>query len=359
MVCELPKGSGESKRYVFVYQRHFCVRNGSLWEGHTVVTADSWNGLKILITGASGFLGRHLYQLLIRNSVTVCPLAYQSNRMLAPDMQQMDICDRDSLFELIELFRPDAVVHLAAAGVTRSNLPLSRLLQINVLGTENLLAAVTKFSRHTHVVLVGTGYEYRYQSRPVREDDPLLPVSAYAVSKCAAGLCASIYAQENPVTLLRLFNTYGPGEPQERLLPYMVNCARDGVPVDLTGCEQVRDFTFVTDVVEAFWSVLKSPPTTRELRILNVGSGRPVPLKQFVNTAVRVLEECGYLPRVVFGARPYRHEDPVYCVADTSQMLKATGFQAHTDINEGIERTVKSLLGLESGGGVLAKESGL
>ena len=306
--------------------------------------AKSWTGGKILVTGATGFLGRHLSRLLVSENVDVCLCSHREQKWQDLQLQQVDVCDRRSVFDLVKLIRPDGVIHLAAAGVTRSDLPLSKLLQVNVLGTENLLAAIAEFASHAPVVLVGTGYEYRSQSRPLREEDELLPASAYAVSKSAAGLCASFYAHLAPITLVRLFNTYGPGEPRQRLLPYIVSCAQDGVPIALTGCEQIRDFTFVSDVATALWTVLKSSPTTAELRVLNVGSGQPVALKQFVSKALGVLEERGYSPKVVFGARPYRCDDPMYCVADTTRISQGYGFRTLINLDVGIRTTIASLL---------------
>jgi nucleoside-diphosphate-sugar epimerase len=309
-----------------------------------VGTVNSWTGGKVLVTGATGFLGRHISRLLVTENVEVCLCAHQDHKWRDFPLRQLDICDRNSVFDLVKLIKPDSVVHLAAAGVTRSDLPLSKLLQINVVGTDNLLSATAKFASHAPVVLVGTGYEYRSQSRPLREEDELLPASAYATSKSAAGLCASFYAHQVPITLVRLFNTYGPGEPRQRLLPYIVSCAQDGVPIALTGCEQIRDFTFVSDAAAALWCVLKSPPTTAELRVLNVGSGQPVAVKQFVNKAICILEECGYLPKVMFGARPYRCDDPMYCVADTTRISQSYGFRTLIDLDEGIRLTIASLL---------------
>jgi nucleoside-diphosphate-sugar epimerase len=309
-----------------------------------VVTANAWNGRKVLITGATGFLGRHVSGVLVQEKLDVCVCAHDAEARNDSRFYRLDLCNRDSVFRLFDNMRPEAVVHLAATGVTRSDMPLSQLLEVNVIGTENLLAAMAEFACDAPIVLAGTAYEYRAQSRPLREEDALLPTSAYAVSKSAAGLCALFYGQELPITLLRLFNTYGPGEPPERLLPYMVSCAREGRSIDLTGCEQVRDFTYVTDIARAFWLALKSPPAARRLRCLNVGSGRSMVLKQFVNIAVQVLRENGFFPKVMFGARPYRPDDPMYCVADTTRVSEELGFRTVVDLEDGIRRTVLALL---------------
>jgi len=296
------------------------------------------------MTGATGFLGRHLSAVLAQEDLDVCLCAHDTQVPNDMRFHRLDLCNRDSVFHLIDSMRPDAVVHLAAAGVTRSNMPLSQLLEVNVIGTENLLAAMAEFVCDAPIVLAGTAYEYRPQSRPLREEDALLPTSAYALSKSAAGLCALFYGQTIPITLLRLFNTYGPAEPPERLLPYIVSCAQKDRPIDLTGCEQVRDFTFVTDIARAFCLALKLPPATRGLRCLNVGSAKAVVLKELVNIAVQVLQENGFSPSVRFGARPYRSDDPMYCVADTTRISDELGFRPVVDLEDGIRRTMGALM---------------
>src|SRR5271169_3258741 len=132
------------------------------------------------------------------------------------------------------------------------------------------------------------------------------PVTPYGISKAAAAFCAGIYATRMPITLLRTFNVYGLGEREPRLLPFIAASAKAGRVIELTDCEQVRDFVFVKDVAALFWRALECSPQDRQLRVLNVGSGSPAPLKQFVADVLEVLREKGLSPQAKFGVRPLR-----------------------------------------------------
>jgi UDP-glucose 4-epimerase len=172
------------------------------------------------------------------------------------------------------------------------------------------------------------------------EEDPIRPVSPYGISKAAVTFCAANYAAEIPVTVLRIFNVYGPGERVPRLLPYIIQNARHGQPVELTACEQVRDFVYARDVASIFWRALECPPADGRLRILNVGSGLAVPLKDFVCAAVRVLEEQGLKVRLKFGTRPYKPGEPMYYAADTSRLWSILGTLQLTAFDAGIRETL-------------------
>jgi nucleoside-diphosphate-sugar epimerase len=223
------------------------------------------------------------------------------------------------------------------------NTELAEMLHSNVLGTDNLLSAVKSLQPPPHVVIAGSGYEYAPQSIPLTEDDPVFPASPYGVSKAAGTFCAGEYSAQIPITVLRIFNVYGPGEQLPRLLPYIVKNAKLGNRVELTPCEQMRDFLYVRDVASVFWRALECAPQNRGLRILNVGSGSARPLKDFVCIAVRVLEKKGIRAQLEFGARPYRVGEPMFYVANTSRLEKVLGCIPETPLEVGIAETVASI----------------
>jgi nucleoside-diphosphate-sugar epimerase len=239
--------------------------------------------------------------------------------------------------------KPDAILHAASSGVT-GHAELAEMLRSNVLGTDSLLSAVKSLDQPPPVVIAGSGYEYAPQNAPLTEDDPVFPTSPYGVSKAASTFCAAGYSALIPITVLRIFNVYGPGERLPRLLPYLVHNAKLGNPVELTPCEQIRDFVYVRDVAALFWQALECAPQNRRLRILNVGSGSARPLKDFICIVVRVLEKKGIRPRLEFGSRPYRANEPRYYVANTNRLETVLGLIPKTPLETGIAETVASIL---------------
>jgi nucleoside-diphosphate-sugar epimerase len=147
-----------------------------------------------------------------------------------------------------------------------------------------------------------------------------------------------------PVTLLRLFSIYGPGEQEPRLLPYLIGCARRGQPVELTSCEQVRDYTHVADAAESFWRALASSPRTSGLRVLNIGTGVPVTLKQFVLYVADALRKEGMMSELIFGAKPYRPGEPMTYTADVSLAEATLEWLPSSALKADIRRAVASML---------------
>ncbi|MDP9347871.1 MAG: NAD(P)-dependent oxidoreductase, partial [Gemmatimonadota bacterium] len=258
--------------------------------------------------------------------------------------QEADLREREQVFEVVRRIAPEGVLHLAAAGVSYGGEGFGEMLRTNVLGTENLLAAVDSLEGKPPMVMAGSGYEYVPQDRPIRETDPLGPTSEYGVAKAAASLCAALYARWIPVTLLRLFNVYGPGEKEPRLIPYIVRAALRGETVKLTAGEQIRDYVYVEEAAESFWRALNTSPEDATLRVLNVGMGAGVPLRGFVEQLVAVLARRGIHPRVVFGARSYRPDEPMVYAANTAQLRRTLGWSPSVSVREGLERTLDTLV---------------
>lgn len=306
-------------------------------------TTSEWRGRRVLITGATGFIGRHLVERALCSGAVVTTLS--RSRAMIPGASAhiaLDLGSRSEVWKLIQGLEPAAILHAASSGVTEK-VEFSEMLLSNVAGTDNLLSAAASLSNPPSVVMAGSGFEYAAQSRPLTEDDPIFPASLHGITKAAATCCAANYANSLPITVLRPFNVYGPGERMPRLLPYIVQNARVGSPVEVTACEQIRDFIYVRDLASIFWRALESSPESGQLRTLNVGSGSPAPLRDFVWTVVRVLQEEGVTAQVNFGARPYRAGEPMYYAADTSRMAAILGNPPVTPLEVGVRDTVESL----------------
>jgi nucleoside-diphosphate-sugar epimerase len=309
-----------------------------------VGTTSDWRGRKVLITGATGFIGRHLVERALRDEATVTTLSRTPANIPGTDAHlTVDIGDREATQRAIGELQPDAILHAASSGVSE-NTEFLEMLRSNVAGTDNLLSASRSLKKPPAVVIAGSGYEYALQSRPLTEDDPINPASAYGISKAAATFCAANYSAEIPITVLRIFNVYGPGEHTPRLLPYIVENAKLGKSIELTPCEQIRDFVYVRDIASIFWRALECMPEDNHLRILNVGSGSAVPLKSFVCTVARVLEERGLKIRVKFGARPYKPGEPMYYAANISRLWSILGSLQPTAFDTGIRQTLEASL---------------
>lgn len=300
----------------------------------------SLRGRRVMVTGTTGFLGGRFAEWGDRHGIHV--IRMQRRATGPPDDRTVfaDMLDLSSLRAAVERAQPEGVLHLAAAGVSAGPPTAADLLEANGVGTANLLDALRP-AGPIPFVMAGTGFEYRMCNRLLSETDPLEPPSAYGVSKVAATLCAGAHAAYRPVTVLRLFNVYGVGEPLPRLIPTIIDAARRRRPVDLTECTQIRDFVYVEDVARLFWLALAESPPIGSLRILNVSSGRPARLRHYVDLLARTLREQGLEPELRFGARTTREGDPSILAGDITRLTRTFAWSATTSFEEGIRRTVE------------------
>jgi GDP-4-dehydro-6-deoxy-D-mannose reductase len=206
---------------------------------------------RALITGASGFAGRHL--------AAACA-AGGDELVESPPAQRIDLRDAAGARELVARARPDVVYHLAAqAHVARSWDDREGTLLGNVAMTLNVLEGVRAHAPDAVVVLVGTGEVYGPPDElPTREDAPLRPQNPYAVSKASADLLGAMYADAHGLRIVRArpFNHSGPGqEPSYAIANFARQVAAadgDTVKVVIGNPDTRRDYTDVRDVVRAY-----------------------------------------------------------------------------------------------------------
>lgn len=299
-----------------------------------------FRGRKILVTGANGFVGRHVVaQCLAAGAETVAVDLGGSGRA---DFREvlLDLTDAEALRQLILEERPDGVLHLASAGVNHNTGTLHDLLRINVLPLEAILQSVDAAGLDCHVVIAGSGFEYRSSAAPVAENAPLGPTTGYGISKVAATMLAGSFANKVRVSVVRPFSVYGAGEREPRLFPYLISQARRGLAVELTGCRQIRDYLYVEDLANAFLHVLAHPPVKKELQLFNAGTGEAVSLAEIVVALTKALEELGLHPDLRIGARPYRDNEIMHYVADVGRIREVTGWRHRTALSDGIRKMV-------------------
>lgn len=297
---------------------------------------------RLLLTGANGFLGR-AFARAAPPGVEIVPVS--GRRHAPPGQLALDLRDAHSVRAVIREVHPTHVVNFASLGVTRDASTLADLLAVNTIGALNLIEALTEEGQSAHAMLFGTAYEYADSSKPLDETARLEPQSPYAISKTTLHSALRQYGGAAPLTFLRLFNVFGVGEPEERLIPFIARKARAAEEIPLTGGEQQRDFMFVDDLIAILHRLVALPATpSGGLRTINVGTGEGTPLRTFIGLAAQALERRGLAPKLKFGALPYRAQDPMRCVADNSRLRELLGDLPFTDLTLAVDRTVEAAL---------------
>jgi len=296
---------------------------------------------RLLLTGANGFLGRAFLDAAAPGTEIV---ALGGRRSASVPGLTVDLRDRDSVRAAVREVRPTHVLNFASLGVTRDQSTLSDLLAVNTVGALHLVDALVEEGLAAQTFLFGTAYEYADSMQRLGESAPLEPKSPYAISKTTLFHSLKQYGDALPLTFLRLFNVFGPGEPAERLIPFIARKARAGEEIPLTGGEQLRDFMFVPDLIALLHRLVDTPADVASgLRTLNIGTGEGISLKSFIGYAVAALERQGLAPKLRFGALPYRTHDPMRCVADNALLRTLLGELTFTDLQTAVDKTVLAL----------------
>jgi nucleoside-diphosphate-sugar epimerase len=305
-----------------------------------------WRQKRILVTGATGFIGQHLVTRLEEMDAQVYAGTSPSNEPSLPAQEPpraertsrpvpFDIRDPEAVQDVVADVRPDVVFHLAAVGATNPGVDPRLALMVNAGGVINLLEAL-KGSDVDRVILTGTSYEYGASGTKRRLD----PFNAYAASKVAAWAIGHMYwrAHQLPVLTVRPFQVYGPGQPSHTLIPAAIRAAVSGEDFPMTPGEQERDFIFVEDVADGMIATART--VGLDGTSLDLGTGIGTAVRHVVQQIWQLTEAEG---RVQPGVRPYRTGAAVHLIADADRTARFTGWRARTSLDEGLRTTMDHL----------------
>lgn len=291
---------------------------------------------RVLITGASGFIGGRLYRHL-RQQGQDC-VGISRTGPPSRGIHAIDLRDATAVCQIIADVRPNIIFHLAAVvDSTRDYGTGIQCLESNTAGTLNLLRASEQLSG-VRLVLASTEEVYGGNRRPFSERQTPKPPSPYAISKVAAELLCMYHATHWDATavVLRIGTTYGPGQSETRFIPQLVLAALNGTDLKLNSGQKRRDYVFIDDVVHALVLAGEVPLRQRAV-IVNVGGGRAVSLAEFAKLIIR---SANGISDIRYDAIPERHDEASEWLMDLTRAKRLLGWQPVTDIENGIERLV-------------------
>ncbi|WP_294558380.1 NAD-dependent epimerase/dehydratase family protein [uncultured Mailhella sp.] len=324
--------------------------------------------MRILITGAAGFIGFFLARRLLEQGHDIVGLD-ELNDYYAPQLKKarlaelgvrgetpdgvevpseehkgfrfvkMHLEDQNGLEALFEAHGFDMVVNLAGQAGVRYSLENPRAyVQSNVLGFVNLLECCRRHPVR-HLLYASSSSVYGGNEKtPFHEDDPVnTPVSLYAATKRCDELIAHVYAHlyRIPSTGLRFFTVYGPWGRPDMAPSLFARSILAGKPINVFNNGNLsRDFTYIDDIIEAVLRLMDHAPEGDEpTDIYNVGCGHPMQLMDFIRTLEHALGKKATLHML-----PMQQGDVYQTFADTTKLRMLTGFAPSTPLEEGIRR---------------------
>lgn len=305
-------------------------------------------GRRVLVTGAGGFIGSHLVELLLAEGAEVRAFVHYNSRNDWGHLEGLDTSGVEVVsgeiqdpFSVMSAAQGCSVIfHLAALiGIPYSYVAPQSYVATNVLGTLNVLEAARRFDVE-RVVHTSTSETYGTAVyTPIDERHPLQGQSPYSASKIGADKMAESYWRsfDLPVTTLRPFNTYGPRQSLRAVIPTIIAQALGSDrPIRLGSRSPVRDFTFVEDTARAFVAAGTAEATTG--LTLNAGSGQGITVGDLADLILEILAVEREVVTDDERVRPDASE-VFELIADASQIRELCGWSPRIGLRDGLERT--------------------
>jgi nucleoside-diphosphate-sugar epimerase len=299
--------------------------------------------MRVLVTGAAGFIGSHVLRALAEKDVEAAGLVRPGAdrwrlQGLSPAVPvfEADLADAAATRMQLDAWPPDVCIHLAWYAVpgrylhARENVDcvissLHLFEELSARGCGGLVVAGTCFEYDLHGV---TGC--------LREDAPLAPATLYAAAKHALHTLAEACWRQTVCRLswARIFYLYGPQEDERRLVPALIRSLLQGREFPASAGAQVRDYLHVEDVAEALCRLALGGADGA----FNIASGEPVSISDLMRMVGAIVNRSDLLR---LGALPYREGDPMYVCGDPTKLRSETGWTPRHSLHDGLAATVE------------------
>ncbi len=292
---------------------------------------------KIIIHGASGFLGKHFLKALNNQGHRDVTVIAREGSKVSSEGNHKIYTYKNNIKELMEDFSGKGggvFFEFSWHGVFGGKRNEAEQLTVNV----PLITFSVEFANHIkakHWVGFGSQAEYGNRNRKINEEDTTAPTTLYGKAKVITGeisreLC-NIYGME--YSWIRIFSLYGPGENHEWFIPYIIKNMVENKTVETTKGEQKWDYLYVEDAAKALLKI----PENRGTGVANLGSGKTVEIREIIS---KIKELAGSTSKVNQGAVPYRPDQVMYMEADIDKIKKHLDWLPETDILQGLKKTI-------------------
>ena len=295
--------------------------------------------MKILITGATGFVGKTLIPYLQSKGMTDIVLLVRNEDKAIRMFSDVQIIStkEESWANMVADINPDAVLHLAAAFTGKHDEPNAiNLIESNIAFTTLLLEALSK-TTCKHFINIGTFSEFRNGA------GEYAPNNLYSATKTAERPIIQYYQTISTWNWINVvvYSPYGRYNAYKKVIDYMIDAFYAEEPVDFTKGEQILDFIHVDDMADFFYTLFKKLPELNESYYqFHLGTGMGHSIKEVASIMEKI---WGKKMNANFGGRPYSEQDIMYAVAPIENNIKHLNWRANINIEQGIDILMKDV----------------
>ena len=296
--------------------------------------------MKLLVTGANGFLGSHLVKHFVKKGDEVYAISLHTHRLTdVLDQIQYSACPINVITALesrIHQFNPDVILHLAwQGGNSYSSIHSNSQFKQNLPGLADLMEIMERHNLY-RFVCVGSAAEYGDHRSQIKETAATKPTSLYGTCKLMAKQYTEQFCKQRGInwTWLRPFYTFGPDDVPTRLVPSVITKCLKKEEIQLNDCEMLVDYLYITDFVDAVDALI----TNRKVGVYNICSGKANMVKNIVDDiAIKTQNEANIHKGVI----PNRPDMPDSILGNSSKLSTDTGWYPKIGLNEGISKTIE------------------
>jgi nucleoside-diphosphate-sugar epimerase len=299
---------------------------------------------KIIVTGASGFVGANLVKKIMNKNEIHIFTRKESDTWRLNDIkseinvQTINFENKNKIQSVVNKIKPDYVFHLATYGGYPFQQDVKTIVDSNIQNSINLMQSLSEYGRLEKFINIGSSSEYGPKTKPMKEIDLASPIFPYGIAKLTQTNFAKYFFIKNglPSVTLRLFSVYGPLEEPGRLIyDIMTSVLRKNL-LKLASKKAKRDFIFIEDVIEAIEKTSKTPNI--EGGIFNVGSGKEYSVEGTVNIVQSKLKKD---LKVSWGNNEKQRsfETNNHWIADISKIKKEVKWKPKVNFEKGLEKT--------------------
>jgi len=294
----------------------------------------------LLIIGGSGFIGSNITKAAVKRRFKITVLSLNIvddiNKIKGVEYVSADISNLNQLNSCLPNFNFDYVINVSGyinhSGFFDGG---RKILDSQFLGLENILVALNR-SKLKRFINIGSSDEYGDQLAPQDESLRESPISPYAVGKVVStNLLQMLHRSESlPIVIVRLYLVYGPGQKDDRFIPQIIKGLLSGQSFPVSLGSQLRDFTYIDDIVEGTLKILSTDMLDGE--VVNLASGQPVKIMDVIQTIQKIIGKG----RPEIGKVPYRNGENMSLYADVAKIKKILDWKPEVLLIDGLRETI-------------------